>query len=217
MYSDNNYQDFFRQKIYDRFVTFLRNKIGCAQVIALIGDKPIFNKKGVHYQLRRLFNEFLNNNKDIEKIFLANDQKCYQQRNICNQPLAFPVDVNDDELMVKCHLRKPIAILPEFEFERATKHDKKNVEPFKGQVLKGDWKEKNFIAPKKMIVHFKRAYATTIGKTTVVFTVKSKEEIADILFDSYKDKVAFAQCEGHKFEFVKRKRSSHGEKNHSTL
>ena len=200
-----NYQSFFRDELYGKFVMFLTHKLGRAKVIALIGDEPLFTKKGVHYQLRRLFNEFLSQNNSIAKVFIANGQKCIVLRNICDQPLRFPVDVNDDKLMNDLRLRQPATEKTKFEFERASKSDKLNVEPLKGQTLKGDWKEKLFIAPTKLIIHFKRAYANLIGKTTVVYDVHSKDEIVTFLFDTYKDKVAFAKVDNHKFEFVKRK------------
>lgn len=200
-----NYQEFFRKEIYDRFVSFLIHKLGHSKVNELIGDEPLFTKKGVHYRLRRFFNEFLNSNKEIEKVFIQNSQQCYLQRNICEQPLCFPVNVNDDELMTQKKLRNPRLHKSDFTFTRASKEEKQDVEPWKNQVLKGDWTEKRFIAPKKLVVHFKRAYATHTGKTTVVFTVNSVDEIANLLFDLYKDQVAFAKCENQKFEFVKRK------------
>jgi len=201
---DNNYQDFFKEKLYGGFVKFLLDKLGSAKVIALIGDDPVFTKRGVHVQLRRLFNEFLSQNKSIEKVYAANDGKCYSLRNIVNETLLFPVNVNDDELMVKENLRPPVFIPADMNFVRAGKNTKRTAEPIKNQVLKGDWKEHKFGAPVKLVVHFKKSYAKFFGKTTVTFDVESKEEVADILFHRFKDKVAFAQCQGHKFEFVKR-------------
>ena len=208
---ERNYQDFFKEELYGGFVNFLIGKLGSAKVIALIGDDPVFTKKGVHIQLRRLFNEFLSNNNKIERKFAANNGKCYLQRNIANEPLAFPVDVNDDQLMVGQNLRPPTIIPADFNFPRAGKKTKRTTEPMKNQILKGDWKEHKFGAPVKLVVHFKKSYATVIGKTTLTYDVNSKEEVADILFDRFKDKVAFAQCRGHKFEFVKRR--PHHEKN----
>ncbi len=203
---ERNYQDFFRQEIYDGFVKFLLDKLGSAKVIALIGDEPVFTKKGVHVQLRRLFNEFLSNNKKVEKVYVANGGKCYLQRNIVNESLLFPINVNDDELMVKEYLRPPVFIPADLEsFPRAGKNTKRTAEPIKNQILKADWKEHKFGAPVKLVVHFKKSYATHIGKTTITYDVESKEEVANILFDRFKDKVAFAQCQGHKFEFVKRR------------
>lgn len=211
---DRNYQDFFKEELYDRFVKFLLDKLGSATVIALIGDDPVFTKKGVHQQLRRQFNEFLSQNKKIEKIFVENDGKCYLLRNIVNETLRFPVDVNDDELMVREKLRPSVFIPADMNFPRAGKKTKSTAEPMKNQLLKGDWKEHKFGAPTKLVVHFKRNYAKHLGKTTVTYDVNSKEEVADILFHRFRDKVAFAQCDGHNFEFVKR-RQKHG--THSEL
>ena len=202
---EKSYQEFFKEEIYDGFVKFLLGKLGSAKVIALIGDEPVFTKKGVHVQLRRLFNEFLSNNKKIEKVYAANDGRCYLQRNIVNEPLLFPVNVNDDELMVKQGLRPSVFVPADFNFTRVGKHTKRTADPIKNQILKADWKEHKFGAPVKLVVHFKKSYATAIGKTTITYDVESKEEVADLLFDRFKDKVAFAQCQGHKFEFVKRR------------
>lgn len=211
--NEKNYQDFFRKEIYDGFVNFLIGKLGSAKVIALIGDDPLFTKKkGVHVQLRRLFNEFLSKNKNIEKVFAANGGKCYMLRNICDEPLAFPINTADDELMVKQNIRPPKFVPTNFDFPRAGKKTKKSAEPMKNQILKGDWKEHKFFAPEKLVVHFKKSYASKIKKTTVTYDVNSREEIADIILDRFKDRVAFAQCQGRKVEFV-RKKTKENEKN----
>ena len=203
--NDKNYQDFFRDELYGRFVAFLRNKLGCATVIALIGDDPIFNKRGVHLQLRRLFNEFLSKYPGIEKIFTSNDQKCYLQRNIAGEALRFPIDVNDEQLMVTEDLRNPAVIPVDWkDIPRAGKNIKNVASPMRKRSLKGDLNSKKFLIPRKLIVHYKRGFAVNVKhKTTEVFFVESKEDISTILFDTYKDKVAFAQCEKMKFQFVK--------------
>ena len=212
-----NYQEFFKEEIYGGFVKFLLDKLGSAKVIALIDDDPVFTKKGVHIQLRRLFNEFLSNNKNIEKTFAKNDGKCYVLRNVANETLRFPINVEDDALMVGQTLRPPEFIPVIINFPRAGKNTKRTAEPMKNQILKGDWKENRFLAPKKLIVHFKKGYATHLGKTTESFDVDSKEDVAYLLFDRYRDKVAFAQCQGHKFEFVKRRPNGKNQKVQSDL
>lgn len=214
---ERDYQEFFKEEIYDGFVKFLLGKLGSAKVIALIGDDPVFDKKGVHVQLRKLFNQFLNENPKIEKRFVLGHTKCYLQRNIVGEPLVFPVDVNDEELMVKQNLRLPLYVPVETDYARAGKHTKRTAEPMKNQVLKGDWKEEKFLAPSILIVHFKRGFAAKIGKTTESFKVLSKQEVSTILFDTYHDKVAFAQCNGYKFEFVKRSEKKRNVKQNSEL
>lgn len=205
MKEDNqDYQDFFKEELYDGFVKFLLDKLGSTKTIVLIGDEPVFTKKGVHPQLRRLFNRFLNENSRIEKTFAKNDGKCYLQRNIAGEPLAFPIDVNDESVMVGQDIRRPILEPVDLNFPRAGKNTKRTAEPMKNQILKGDWKETFFRAPSVLIIHFKKSYAKHVGKTTESFKVISKEEIGYLLYDRYKDRVAFAQCMGFKFEFVKR-------------
>jgi hypothetical protein len=203
--SSENYQDFFREEIYDGFVRFLLDKLGSATVIALIDDEPVFTKKGVHTQLRRKFNEFLARNPRIERVFAQNDHKTFMIKGISGQPLAFPINTEDEALMVREDIRIPEFIpVDKTGYPKARKMIRNTAEPLRNQLLKGDWKEHKFIAPCKLVVHFKKNYANKIGKTTITFTVISKEEILYLLYDTYRDKVAFAQCGKQKFQFVQR-------------
>ena len=78
----------------------------------------------------------------------------------------------------------------------------------KGQLLKEQWNAKPFVCPNKLIVHFKRGYAQSIGRTTETFEISSRADAMNILFSMYENKVAFAQIKGtdEEFEFVKRQK-----------
>ena len=206
--SNDGYQDFFREEIYGGFVRFLLDKLGSAAVNAVLDGDPLFTKSGVHNQLRRQFNEFLSLNPRIEKMYSRNGNKTFMQKNMCNQPCAFPINCEDDNLMVRENIRIPVLIpvetdSEEFYVPRAGKMIKNSCEPFRNQIMKGDWKEDKFLAPKKLIVHFKKQFVYK-GKTTEVFDVNSKDDVANILFDLYKGKLASAKCGSQKFQFVKK-------------
>ena len=204
----NDYSEFFKEELYSGFVQFLLSKYGASKVITIIGDEPLFTKKGVHTQLRRAFNEFLNRNPRIEKIFSANERKTMSLRNISAGTLYFPINAEDDDLMMRLGLR--IKTLPEddFVFPRATKEIKRNAEKMRGQIIKSNWKDKPYAAPTLLTIHFKRSYAKHIGKTTVSMYVGSEGEAKNLIFNVYDDKVAFAQIRGgQSFEFVKREKA----------
>lgn len=201
-----NYQDYFREIIYGKFVNFLIRGLGSAAVIALLDNEPLFSKRGVHYQLRRKFNEFLSQNPAIEKVFARNDGKTFPLKGICNQYLAFPINTEDDALMVRENIRVPKLIPSSLDnFPRARKYIKRTAEPLKGQILKGDWKEDKFLAPKKMLVHYTHAYSFLIKKTTEVFVVNSKEDVANLLFHVYRNKIKFARIGSQVFKFNDKK------------
>lgn len=203
-----NYQDFFRDEIYGKFVDFLIHGLGNAAVIALLDNEPLFTKRGVHFQLRRKFNEFLSQNPAIEKVFARNDGKTFFMKGICNQNLAFPVNCEDDTLMVRENIRIPKLIPSNLDnFPRARKYIKNTAEPLKGQILKGDWKEDRFLAPRKLIVHYTHAYSFQIKKTTEVFVVNSKEDVANLLFHVYRNKIKFARIGTQIFKFNDKKAS----------
>jgi len=204
--SYENYRDFFKEEIYDRFVGYLTHKLGNAVVIALLDNEPLFTKKGVHFQFRRYFNEFLSANPRIEKVYSRNEGKTFLVKGISEQPLAFPINSEDDALMVRENIRIPVLIPAQIdEFPRARKYHKNTAEPLKGQILKGDWKEDKFLAPRKMLVHYTKVYSVKIGKTTEVFTVNSKEDVANLLFYVYKNKIKFARIGNQVFQFKERK------------
>lgn len=211
-----DYFNFFKEEIYSGFVKFLFNKLGSATVIALIGNDPVFSKKGVHLQLRRYFNEFLAKNPKIEKTFIQNDQKCYLLRNIEDGVLQFPIDTKDDSLMVKEYIRVPKLIRSTIEKSRVPKSIKKNIinDKTAPMTMSLSLKEEYFVFPKRLIIHFKKKLSSIFGKTTMTFMVKSKDEINYLIFDKYKDEVAFANCENvFKMDFVRRRTSrkhSHG-------
>jgi hypothetical protein len=210
---ERSYQDFFKEEVYGGFVQHLLDKYGSAKIIALVDDEPIMTKKGVHFLLRKQFNEFLNKNPQIEKKLVYNKNRFFSLRNICDQPLRFPVDPDDDMLMVKQKLR-PVAFIPvDNNIPRATKHVKRVAKKMVGQKLKGDWHEEKYISPKRLTIYFKRGYAKAINKSTASFLVESRSEAMYILLDKYKNKVAFADIVGtEEFAFVKRVKKPRKEK-----
>jgi hypothetical protein len=213
-----NYQDFFKEELYDGFVRFLLNEYGSSKVINLIDDEPVITKKGVHSRLRRQFNEFLNKNPKIERKFVEGGQKFLNLRNVAGGTLYFPINSEDDMLMSKLRLRAHYFIpVDEKSIPRASNKVKNSAETMKGQILKGDWSEDKFIVPRRLTIHFKRGYAKAIGKTTICTKVESMQQVNNLLFDIYENKVAFAQFEdGKNYEFVKRNNNEKRAKRKST-
>jgi len=202
-YSDRNYQDFFKEELYDGFVQYLLDKYGAKTIITLLRDHPLVTKKGFNLRVVEQFNEFLELNPAIRKVFLENRRKCYSLRNVAGGPLAFPVDNEDDMLMITEGLRPP-EVIPAALPTRATKEMKRSAGPMKGQTLKGDGNEKKYVALKQLTVHFKEGYATKIGKTTLSFMVESRSEAMYILLDRFEKRVAYATIQGEEeFCFVK--------------
>lgn len=203
-YSEKNYQDFFKEELYDGFVKYLLNKYGSATVISMLHDDPLISKKGVHFLFRKTFNEFLSLNPLIAKEFAINNYRFMTLRNITKEPLAFPIDTKDDGLMVREGIRVPKLIPVSNDIPRATKRMKNSAGPMKGQVIKGDWNEKKYLCPKRLIIHFKEGHAIRIGKTTESFLVESRSEAIDIILHRFEKKVAYATIQGEEeFCFVK--------------
>jgi hypothetical protein len=203
--SDRDYQEFFKEELYDGFVSFLIDKYGASKVNDLLGDEPLFTKKGVNYKLKRQLNEFFNINPRIEKKFASNRGKCIQLRNVCGGTLLFPIDSSDDSFMIKTGLRVPEVIPVMENIPRATNKVKASAARMKGQTFKGNWHEKSYLVPRKLTVYFKKGYANSVGKSTLTFWVDSRSEAIDILLNRYKNKVAFADIlNTESFEFVKR-------------
>jgi hypothetical protein len=202
---ERNYQEFFKEELYDGFVRFLLNKYGSATIIEIVDDESIITKKGVHHLLKRQFNEFLNRNPRIEKRFVEERGRCLNLRNVSGGALRFPVDAKDDKLMGKLNFR-PHEIIPMQEsVPRASARIKASAAPMTGQVFKDNWHEKLYLSPRKLTVYFKRGYANAIRKSTMTFWVSSRSEAMDILINRYKNKVAFADIlNTESFEFVKR-------------
>jgi hypothetical protein len=199
------YQEFFKEEVYDGFTKFLLSKFSSATCIALLDDEPLFTKKGVHVQFRKTFNEFLNKNPHVEKVFANNSGKCFVLKNVAGEMLHFPIDAKDNELMVREGIRIPV-VLPTMDRKdvpRAYKLIKNTAEPMKKQVLKGDWSESRFIIPKNLTIHFKRGYALSIGHTTETYKVESKDQINNLIFDVFENKVAFAIFEKQRLSFVR--------------
>ena len=202
---DLNYPDFFKEEIYDGFVRFLLGKYSNATCIALLADEPLFTKKGVHQNFRKAFNEFLNQNPRIEKIFGLNNFKTFVVKNIVGEMLHFPVSPEDEGLMVREGIRSPELLPPmdSKDIPRVRKDIKLSAAPMKGQILKGDWKEHSLLVPQKLILHYKRGYAMSIKKTTECFYVTTREQVNNIIFDIYENKVAYALFDGERLTFVK--------------
>ena len=202
-YSDRNYQDFFKEELYDRFVQYLLDEYGAKTIITLLRGDQLVTKKGFNFLINRQLNEFLHLNLEIAKVFIENREKCYSLRNIAGGPLAFPIDIEDDMLMITQGLR-PVEVIPVQPATRATKEMKRSAGPMKGQTLKGDGNEKRYISLKRLTVHFKEGYATKIGKTTLSFMIGSRSEAMNIIIDRFEKRVAYATIQGEEeFCFVK--------------
>ena len=203
-YSEKNYQDFFKEELYDGFVKFLLDKYGAKTVNATLKNDSLITRKGVHFLYRRLFNEFLGKNPLIAREFARNNYRLMSLRNIAGGPLAFPIDASDEDLMIKEKLRIPKVIPISDDIPRATKRMKNSAGPMRGQVLKGDWKEEKYLCPKRLTIHFKQGFAVKNGKTTESFLVESRSEAIDIMLHRFEKKVAYAIIQGEEeFCFVK--------------
>lgn len=205
MTEQTNYQDFFREEIYGKFVDYLIGKFGNAVCVAMLDDEPLFTKKGVNLSFRRHFNRFLASNPKIEKVFAENGGKTFSVKNFVNERLRFPVNVNDDDLMVRESLRLPKLqpAMDKSEIPRASKMIKNSAAPMKNQILKSDWKSRNFLVPEKLILHFKRGYAMHIGKTTQTFMIENREQVNSLIFDVFENKVAYAIIGKERLTLVK--------------
>ena len=204
-YTDKNYQEFFKEEIYGGFVQFLLNEYGAKTIIDLLRGDPLVTKKGFNFLVTRQLNEFLQLNPVVAKQFVANRRRCISLRNIDGGDLQFPIDPEDDILMVKEGLRPPEVIPMDLSaIPRATKEMKRSAGPMSGQILKGDWKEDRYIHPKRLTLHFKEGYAKKIEKTTLSFMVVSRSEAVYIMYDRFEKRVAYATILGEEdFVFVK--------------
>lgn len=202
-YSDKSYQDFFKEEVYDGFVQYLLNEYGARTIIDLLRNDPLVTKKGFNFLVTKQFKEFLELNPAVAKEFVRNRRKCFTLRNIGGGPLAFPVDTDDDMLMVRENVRTPEFIPVEDDTARATKEMKHSAVPMKGQIIRGGSYDVYRVS-KPLTIHFKEGYATKIGKTTMRFMVDSRSEAMSILLDRFEKKVAYATIQGEEeFVFVK--------------
>ncbi|MHA1199469.1 MAG: hypothetical protein ACTSQF_09100 [Candidatus Heimdallarchaeaceae archaeon] len=203
-YNDRSYQDFFKEELYGGFVQYLLDEYGARTINDLLRDDPLVTKKGFNFLVTRQLNEFLQLNPEIAKVFAINRRRCMNLRNIGGGNLAFPIDTEDDGLMVRENLRVS-EVVPSAELSaRATKEMKRSATSMKGQTIKGYGNEKCYPFPKRLTVHFKEGYATKIGKTTESFHVNSRSEAIMILLDRFEKKVAYATIQGEEeFCFVK--------------
>jgi hypothetical protein len=203
-HDEKNYQDFFKEELYGGFVNYLIDKYGAKSVISTLRDDQLITKKGVNFLFRRQFNEFLSLNPEIAKEFARNHGRCMSLRNICGGSLAFPIDTQDDILMVRENIRVPEAIPVQNDIPRAGKEIKGVAARMRGQTIKGDSNEKKYRVSKRLTIHFKEGYATKIGKTTESFMVDSRSEAMDILLVRYEKRVAYAIIQNEEeFCFVK--------------
>lgn len=203
-YSEMSYQDFFKEELYGKFVQYLLDKYGARTIIDLLRDDPLVTKKGFNFLVTKQLKDFLEINPAIAKVFVENHRRCMNMRNIGGGTLAFPVDVEDDKLMVRENLRVPETLPLAKLSARATKEMKRSVAKMKGQIIRGEQHERKYLVPKRLTVHFKEGYATKIGKTTESFFVGSRSDAMDILLDRFEKKVAYAIIQGEEeFCFVK--------------
>lgn len=203
--NDRNYSEFFKEELHNGFVQYLLNEYGAGKINEILGDQSLITKKGVNNLVRLQFNKFLNLNPQVEKRFVQERGRCLTLRNISGGDLRFPIDGNDDPLMVKEGLR-PYEFIPVLEdIPRASNKVKASAASMTGQVFKTDWHEEEYLVPRKLTVYFKRGYANAIKKSTMTFWVSSRSEAMSILLDRYKNKVAFANIlNTEEFNFVRR-------------
>lgn len=207
---DKNYQEFFKEDLYDGFVQYLLNEYGAYKVLLLLKDDSLMSKKGVHPLFVRDFNRFLTLNPSIHRTFARHGAKFMSLRNIAGGPLAFPVDPDDERVMIKEKLRVPEFIPVNLGDVSRGGPMKKSAGPMKGQTIRTNgFKSKRYRSPKKVTIHFKSGFATYIGKTTMTFKVESREEAMYLLLDKYQNKVAYAYIQNEEeFCFVKPKDGS---------
>ena len=203
-YTDRSYQDFFKEELYGGFVQYLLDEYGARTIIDLLRGDPLVTKKGFNFLVSGQLNKFLQLNPAIMKVFTENRRRCMNLRNISGGTLAFPIDTEDDILMVRESLRTPEYIPVVDDIVRATKGIKKLAIPMKGHTLKGDINEKKYLIPKRLTIHFKEGYATKIQKTTMSLLVESRSDAMYMLLDRFEKKVAYATIQGvEEFCFVK--------------
>jgi len=203
-YSDRSYQDFFKEELYGGFVQYLLDEYGARTIIDLLRGDPLVTKKGFNFLVAKQMNEFLELNPAINIVFAKNRRRCMNLRNIGGGELAFPVDNDDDMLMVREGLRVSEVIPVENHIARATKQMKRSAGPMKGQIIRSDPKEKKYLFPKRLTVHFKEGYAKKIEKTTLSFMVNSRSDATDIILNRFEKRVAYATILGEEeFVFVK--------------
>ncbi len=204
-YPDRSYQDFFKEELYGRFVQYLLDRYGARMINDLLRDDPLVTKKGFNFLVTKQLKEFLELNPTINNVFVENRRRCMNMRNIGGGTLAFPIDTEDDSLMVREGLRTPEVVPPAALSARATKEMKRSAAPMKGLSVKGyESNEKKYRVQKRLTVHFKEGYATKIQKTTLSFMVDSRSEAMQIMLDRFEKKVAYATIQGEEeFCFVK--------------
>lgn len=202
--SDRNYQDFFKEEVYGGFIQYLLDEYGARTIIDLLRGQPLVTKKGFNFLVTKQLNEFLTLNPLVAKVFAENRNRTMNLRNIGGGDLAFPIDTEDDSLMVRENLRVAPVIPVENNIPRATKEMKRSAKPMTGQVLRGYANEKKYLFPKRLTIHFKEGYAKKIGKTTISYVVDRRSEAMQILLDQYEKRVAYATIQGEEeFCFVK--------------
>ena len=202
---DKSYKEFFEDELYGGFVNYLINELGHEKVIAILRDRPLISRKGVHPDFRVHFNKFMSKNPLILKRFVNEGQKFMGLRNIAGGELKFPVDTSNENLMLREGLRIPVVIPKSDErIHRPSKGEKYSAKPFSGETLRGERHEKRYLYPKRLTVHFKEGHAIRIGKTTESFMVHSRSEAMNIILDRYEKRVAYATIQNEEqFVFVK--------------
>ncbi len=207
---EKSYQEFFKEDLYDGFVQHLLNEYGAYKVNVILNDNPLVTKRGINRNFTRDFNVFLAKNPSIHKRLSDEGMKFMSLRNIAGGPLAFPVDVKDENLMLREKLRIPVVIPVSFKDVPRGGPMTKSAGVMRDQTIKtSGFKSKRYPAPKRLTIHFKSGYAKKIGKTTRTFNVDSREEAMSIILDMYERNVAYAYIQNEEeFCFVKPKDGS---------
>jgi hypothetical protein len=203
-FSEKNYSEFFKEDLYGGFVDYLINEYGVKYCLAVLRNDDLITKKGIHPVFQKDFKVFLSLNPLIKKEFARNHNRFMQLRNIADENLAFPIDTADESVMVQQKIRIPEFISVKDDIIRATKEMKRSAAPMKGQILKGEWKEKRYHLPKRLTIHLKKGLAMRMRKTTLNFMVNSRQEAISIMIDRFTDNVAYATIQNEEeFVFVK--------------
>jgi hypothetical protein len=208
--NEKSYQEFFKEELYDGFVQHLLSKYGAYKVIIVLNDDALVTKKGIHRNFIRDFNVFLSKNPSVYKRFANEGGKFMSLRNIAGGPLAFPIDVKNEGLMLREKVRIPQIIPADFKDIKRGGPLTKSAGAMKGQLIRtSGFKSKRYAVPKRLTIHFKRGYAQAIRKTTKSFQVNSRDEAMSIMLDMYEGKVAYAYIQNEEeFCFVKPKDGS---------
>ena len=94
--------------VYEKFLAYLGMFIGFTKVNQLLSGSPLFNERGVHFNFKKPFEDFLKENIECVRIMQGLKWKFYPPENIAGEYLRTPVVPFDDKDMVDAGIRKPV-------------------------------------------------------------------------------------------------------------